>query len=226
MGARAPRAAGSVSARTRGDRLALLAHELRSPVAALAAIASAYGGSAAHERPRLLELAAAACGGIERLVVEASVASVRLETVDAGAIASAAAEAASLCGIPTYAVVEQAVPTVLADPLRLRQALDNLIANAVGHSAPGAEIAVGVRSDGARLLLSVADRGEGIPPEALARVFEPGVRLTERRAGSGLGLAIVAEIASAHGGGVEVESEPGRGATFTIALPLAAGPPG
>lgn len=206
-------------------RLALLAHELRSPVAALAAIAAAYPKAVQATRHRLLELAAAACEGIQRLLVEASVASVRPEPVEVGALARAAAEAAALAGIRAHAVVEPDVPAVDADPLRLRQALDNLIANASGHAGADGEVVVRVSRDGRSVLLSVSDRGEGIAPEALERVFEPGVRLTARRPGSGLGLAIVAEIASAHGGRVEVDSAPGRGATFTIVLPLAV-PPG
>lgn len=211
-----PASAGSLA-----ERLALLAHEVRSPVAALVAIASAYPGAAPVERRRLLELARAAGGGIERLLLEASVASVRLAAVDPGELARAAAETAALAGLRVRAAVGDDVPPIRGDPLRLRQALDNLIANAAGHSPRGSEILVGARRDGERVLLSVSDTGEGMPSWELGRVFEPGVRLTTRRPGSGLGLAVVAEIARAHGGSVEVESEPGRGATFTIALPLA-----
>ena len=75
--------------------------------------------------------------------------------------------------------------------------------------------------DDGRVLLSVSDRGEGIPPDERSRIFEPGVRLDDARPGSGLGLAITRAIAEAHGGTLEVESEPGRGSTFTIALPVA-----
>ena len=72
-------------------------------------------------------------------------------------------------------------------------------------------------------MLAVADEGEGIAAADIARVFEPGVRLTEARPGSGLGLALVRTIAMEHGGEVEVESSPGRGATFRLVLPAASG---
>jgi len=106
-----------------------------------------------------------------------------------------------------------------ADPTRLRQALDNLVANALVHAA-GDEVVVGAALEGGRVLLSVSDRGDGIPSDEQARIFERGVRLDETRPGSGLGLAITKAIAEAHGGTLTVQSEPGRGSTFTIALPV------
>ncbi len=68
-------------------------------------------------------------------------------------------------------------------------------------------------------MIAVTDEGEGIASDDVARVFEPGVRLTAARPGSGLGLAVVRTIAHAHGGEVEVESSPGQGATFRLVLP-------
>lgn len=204
------------------DRLAVLAHELRSPVAALVAIAEAFPGSDAAQRQRLLELARAASRNVQRLVLDASVASVRLRSLDPGGVARDAAEAAALGGAPVRAHVAAGLPLVDGDPERLRQALDNLIGNAVGHSPAGAEIVVTARVEAGRVLLAVTDRGDGIPEDGLARVFEPGVRLTGARPGSGLGLAIVRAIAVAHGGDVEVESTPGQGATFTLVLPACA----
>jgi signal transduction histidine kinase len=202
------------------DRLAVLSHELRSSVAALVAIAEVYAESDSTRRLRLLELARAASRNIERLVSDATVASVRLERLDAGLIARDAAEAAAVGDMPVCAIVEEALPFVDADPLRLRQALDNLIGNALGHSPAGAEVVVRARVEGGRVLLSVTDRGEGMPESELDRVFEPGVRLTGDRPGSGLGLAIVRAIAEAHGGSIAVQSAPGQGATFTLALPV------
>jgi signal transduction histidine kinase len=72
-------------------------------------------------------------------------------------------------------------------------------------------------------VIAVADEGEGIAAEDLARVFEPGVRLSAARPGSGIGLTVVRVIARAHGGEVEVESTPGQGATFRLVLPGASG---
>ncbi len=204
------------------DRLAVLAHELRSPVAALSAIAAAYAGSDTAHRQRLLELAGTAARNVERLVAEASVASVRLEPLDVGAIARDAAEAAVLVGAAVRVDVAAGLPLVAGDAGRLRQALDNLIENAVGHSPPGAEVHVSVGAGEGHVVLSVSDRGEGIPEGALARVFDAGARFTDARPGSGLGLAIVRAIAAAHGGSVEVASAPAQGATFRLVLPACA----
>lgn len=219
MGEPAPAGAGEM----RAERLAVLAHELRSPVAALRAIADAFPSAAPAQRVRLLELAAAAARSIDRLILDASVASVRLAPVDPGSIARDAAEAASLGGAPVRVEIEPGLPRVEGDAVRLRQALDNLIGNAVGHSPKGAEIVVTARLRAGSVLVAVADAGEGIAQADLARVFEPGVRLTDARPGSGLGLAIVRAVATAHGGEVEVESSPGQGTTFTLVLPASAG---
>ena len=108
------------------------------------------------------------------------------------------------------------------DPVRLRQLLDNLIGNAIGHSQ---SVDVSARRDGASIVVEVADEGEGIPAADLERMFERGVRLTNDRPGSGLGLAVVRTVARAHGGEVEVESTPGQGATFRLVLPGASGVP-
>lgn len=204
------------------DRLAVLAHEVRSPVAALTAIAEAYPAADAATKRRLLELAAAAVAGLERLLVDAAPASLRLERLDAGRLAVDAAESAALGGALVVAETEEGLE-VDGDPDRLRQALDNLIANAVGHSPAGGTVTVTARLVGGSVVIAVADKGEGIASDDLGRVFEPGVRLTAARPGSGLGLAVVHTIAHAHGGEVEVESSPGQGATFRLVLPRASG---
>jgi len=204
------------------DRFAVLAHEVRSPVAALAAIAEAYPAADSATRRRLLELAVAAVAGLERLLVDAAPASLRLERLDAGRLAVDAAEIAALGGPEVVAETEGGLE-VDGDPDRLRQALDNLIANAVGHSPAGGTVTVTARCEGGSVVIAVADEGDGIALDNLARVFEPGVRLTTTRPGSGLGLAVVRAIAHAHGGEVEVESSPGQGATFKLVLPRASG---
>jgi two-component system sensor histidine kinase BaeS len=204
------------------DRLAVLAHELRSPVAALAAIAEAYPAVDNARRRRLLELAGSAVAGVERLLADAAVASLRLERVDAGRLAMDVAESAALAGPLIVAETEGGLE-VDGDPDRLRQALDNLIGNAVGHSPAGGTVIVSARREGESVVIAVADEGDGIAPGDLARVFESGVRLTDARPGSGLGLALVRAIAHAHGGEVAVDSSPGQGATFRLVLPGASG---
>lgn len=204
------------------ERLAFLVHEVRSPVAALAAIAeaAAAGGLDDASRRDLVRLASNACAAIERLLRDAAVAGLRLETMRLEELVHDAAAAARLGGAAVRAEVPPGLSAVHGDPVRLRQALDNLIANAAAHSPPGSEVVISVeaREDGAAAI-SVSDRGEGIPEREHARIFEPGVRLATNRPGSGLGLAVARTIVEEHGGALTVVSEHGAGATFTILLP-------
>jgi two-component system OmpR family sensor kinase len=115
---------------------------------------------------------------------------------------------------------------VEGDDARLRQVLGNLLSNAVNHTPPAAEVTVELRADGDTAIIEVRDTGPGLAPEQAERVFQRFYRADAartRRDGStstGLGLAIVAALVSAHGGTVEVDSEPGNGATFRVRLPL------
>lgn len=113
--------------------------------------------------------------------------------------------------------------TVLLDPQRITQALLQLISNAVKFTAPGDVIAVGSQLTGDEVRLWVRDTGAGIAADDLERIFDRFARADVGRGvdGSGLGLAIVRAIAEAHRGTVTVDSSPGDGAIFTIALPPA-----
>jgi two-component system OmpR family sensor kinase len=201
------------------ERLALLVHEVRSPVAALSAIAETFRDPdlGPDVRRELASLAAAACRGIERIVTDAALGSVRRERLDLRQLVREACAAAALGGARVRAVLPAAAVPADADPLRLRQALDNLVANAVVHGR-GADVVVTLRGDG-EPRIEVADRGPGIAPADRERIFEAGVRLDGAAPGSGLGLAVARAIAAAHGGRLTVDSTPGRGATFTLALP-------
>jgi two-component system, OmpR family, sensor histidine kinase BaeS len=203
------------------DRLAILVHEVRSPVAALRVIAEAarrddFEPSAVLDA---VPLALAACRGIERIVTDVAVASVRLEEVDAASLVLDVVAATSLADARVRAEVQPGLMPVAADPLRLRQALDNLVSNALLHGSRDEEVVVSATSRGQHVLLAVADAGGGIPLEDQSRIFETGVRLDRDGSGAGLGLAITRAIAEAHGGTLTVQSAPGRGSTFTIALP-------
>jgi signal transduction histidine kinase len=110
-----------------------------------------------------------------------------------------------------------------ADPDRLTQAVLNLVANAVQHTAPGDRIRVGIAADGEWARLWVGDSGPGVDPEIRAELFQrfsrgAGSRV-DRPEGTGLGLTIVAAIAEAHGGRADVSSTPGN-TTFSITIPL------
>lgn len=104
------------------------------------------------------------------------------------------------------------------------QALANLVDNAIKYAGEERVVLVDARRDGARLAVSVSDRGLGIPPAEHARIFEKFYRVgrseTQGRRGSGVGLALVRHIVEAHGGTVTVDSAPGQGSRFTLWLPL------
>jgi two-component system, OmpR family, phosphate regulon sensor histidine kinase PhoR len=114
------------------------------------------------------------------------------------------------------------------DRAQLGLLLSNLLDNALRHTPAKGTVCVRLDAAESRALLQVADTGEGIPARELPRIFERFYRVDKARArqtgGTGLGLAIVRHVAEAHGGTVWVDSELGRGSTFTVALPVA-GPP-
>jgi two-component system OmpR family sensor kinase len=114
----------------------------------------------------------------------------------------------------------------LADEVRLRQVVTNLVGNAVAHTPAGAPIRIGVGTADGYAVLEVADQGAGLSPEQARRVFERFYRADSSRtrsagAGAGLGLSIVESLVSAHGGRVELTTAPGKGATFRVLLPRA-----
>jgi signal transduction histidine kinase len=117
---------------------------------------------------------------------------------------------------------DDSCPNILADPDQLSQVLINLIMNAIHAMPEGGNLRIGITSDGDRVKLTVADSGHGIPPDALKKVFEPFFTTKEFGKGTGLGLTVVKGILEEHGGSIDVESEEGKGTTFTIVLP--AGP--
>jgi two-component system, OmpR family, phosphate regulon sensor histidine kinase PhoR len=117
---------------------------------------------------------------------------------------------------------------VHGDAVRLRQIVDNLLTNAVKYTPAGGTVSVAVEGGVSDLWLKVSDTGIGIAPEDLGRLFMKFFRTKEAEdraiQGIGLGLAITRSIVEAHGGTILVESEPGRGSTFVVRLPLG-GPP-
>jgi two-component system sensor histidine kinase PilS (NtrC family) len=110
---------------------------------------------------------------------------------------------------------------VEGDPSRLKQALWNLLKNAVEAGSHNQVIRVTLESDGAQAALKVLDQGSGITPEIRARMFEPFATTKDR--GTGLGLPLVLSVAEAHNGTVEVDSSPGIGTLFTLRLPILPG---
>jgi two-component system, OmpR family, phosphate regulon sensor histidine kinase PhoR len=113
---------------------------------------------------------------------------------------------------------------ITADVERLERALFNLLDNAHKYTPPGGQIALTVEAQRSTVIISVADDGPGIPADEQQHIFERFYRLerTRRNAGTGLGLPIVRAVVELHGGRLWVESAPGRGSTFFVALPVSA----
>jgi two-component system, NtrC family, sensor kinase len=115
------------------------------------------------------------------------------------------------------------LPLVAADEHQLRQALLNLLRNAVEAMAGGGRLLLAMSSDAKLVTLRIRDSGQGIAAEHLAKVFDPFFSTKEH--GTGLGLALTQQIVVEHGGSIDVESTPGQGTTFTVRLPAAPGEP-
>jgi len=114
------------------------------------------------------------------------------------------------------------LPALRANPVRLRQVLDNVVGNAIKYSNQDGEVDISIKSEGDQIILQVSDNGPGIPSQDQARIFDKFYRgrNMDKREGSGLGLAIVKSIIDAHQGRIWVESNLGQGSTFFIVLPV------
>ncbi|HYO53930.1 PAS domain S-box protein [Archangium sp.] len=120
--------------------------------------------------------------------------------------------------------LEAEPPPVLADRSRVMQVFSNLIGNALRYTPEGGRITVRTRREGRFVRFSVSDTGKGIAPEHLPHLFERYWQTKGSREGAGLGLPIAKGIVEAHGGHIQVESEPGKGSTFSFTLPVAEAP--
>jgi signal transduction histidine kinase len=151
----------------------------------------------------------------------------RLEQVDLGALVAEAAVELATPEQPVQVTVRPGAPArVAADAARLRQCIDNLIANAVQKSPKGAAVAVFVTAAGEPGLgtsarVEVIDEGPGIPEEMLPHVFKRFVSGKGSGGGLGLGLYLAKRIAELHGGDLTAQSETGKGARFILTLPAA-----
>jgi signal transduction histidine kinase len=119
--------------------------------------------------------------------------------------------------------VDPDIPPVSVDRNKIEQVLNNLVTNAVKYGWPDSVVDVSLQRADGFLELAVTDRGQGIPPQEIDKLFKPfqktSVKSTGGEKSTGLGLAIVKRIVEGHGGSITVESEPGRGSTFTVRLP-------
>ena len=230
--------------------LRAVSHDLRSPLTAIATAGAAVGSPSLsqHEREELAAVIQEETRRLSRLVdnlldlsrLEAGAAEPRLSWVSIDElIRSAVAEVAASPEAFTLSI-ERDLPLVELDPVQMERALVNVLENARRHSgghpvsvrARAVRSLAGARRDlgggdgrpsGDRVIIRIVDRGPGIPPAQLERVFEPFYRAgtaTGGHRGSGLGLAIARGFTESNTGTLHVESLPGQGATFVFELPL------
>ncbi len=129
-------------------------------------------------------------------------------------------EQAQQQGISLLLEIQAPLPRLHADRPQLERVLDNLVDNALRHTARGGQIRLQARRHGERVIVSVEDNGEGIAYGQQGRIFEPFVQVGRKKGGAGLGLALCKEIVQLHGGRMGVYSRPGQGTQFYLALPL------
>lgn len=194
------------------DRLAVLAHELRSPVAAIVALAERAGDISLADDAfrRIVALALAGGRDIERLLLDPDLLSVRSQEIDLADLLHAVAR-------PRVVLTVEPI-TFVGDPTRLRQAIWNLVANGLRH---GTEVTIDAGRDGDRAVITVRDDGPGVDP-----AIDPFTKGVSAAGSSGYGLWLARAIAEAHGGRLEHTSAPGQGAVFRLSLPLSSGASG
>jgi signal transduction histidine kinase len=224
---------------TRTQMLGDLAHEMRTPVATLDAYLEAISDGVEQADDATLTMLREQVSRLARLGEDIALVStaeegrltMRRENVSvAELVSAAAAQAAGRYAdggvrLDVQVTDSAANVDVLADTDRIAQVLTNLLDNALRHTRSGGNVHVRADRYADTVLVSVADDGDGIPAEALPRVFDRFYRVDTARdrahGGSGVGLAIVKAITVAHGGTVSADSDgPGRGATITITLPV------
>jgi PAS domain S-box-containing protein len=125
--------------------------------------------------------------------------------------------------LKVHTEIAQALPALRANPIRLRQVLDNVVGNAIKYSNSNGEIRISIHCQGNQMILQVTDQGPGIPSTEQQYIFDKfyrGSNINSEIEGSGLGLAIVKTIVENHQGRIWVESAAGKGSSFFIVLPL------
>jgi signal transduction histidine kinase len=202
-----------------------LAHELKNPLASIKALSQLLEQSPAAERgPERLAVLTSEVERMERTLEEylsfsRPLTELELRPLDLSAIAGEALLLIRTRATEAKVEVVQSgsAGTIAGDPRRLREALLNLLSNALEASPPGARIEVQLSSSGKGSAIEVVDHGRGISAEDLARVGTPF--FTTRAGGTGLGVVITRGIAEQHGGCLKLESVPGRGTRAKILLP-------
>ena len=224
-----------------GEMAAMMAHEIRNPLAGMSLALRALRGSTDSPRPEPVEGRGAKGGEIERECLDdlahclgrinATVSRV-LDFSKArrvvprrcalGEVIEAAQRLTATyvrrSEVTVHTDIQPDLPDLVADPDQLEQVFVNLILNACRAMPDGGRVAIRVRADAQHICAEVADPGIGIAPDELSHIFDPFY--SGFRRGTGLGLTICQRIVQAHGGRIHVRSSPGQGSTFRVELPL------
>lgn len=214
-----------------------VSHELRTPATSLRGylemLSSGEAGDLLPEQQRYVEIAERNARQLDELIsdlltlsrLEHGSVKLNLEEIDVSElILNLKAEMLPIASEKNIdiIVVQTGDLRIQIDEVRIRQALANLVSNAIKFSSDGQAVVVRAFRDGDNMTIAVVDWGVGIPQDELAKVAEPFFRSSshERIPGTGLGLSIAKQMAELHGGLLRVESELGRGSTFTLILPI------
>jgi signal transduction histidine kinase/DNA-binding response OmpR family regulator len=220
--------------------VSVVTHELRTPLTSirgsLGLLASGLLSAEPEQAQRMLEIAKVNADRLIRLIndildierMESGQVGLARTECDPGAVLRQAVDAlypiADAAGVRLDLQSTSDLPSVSMDVDRIVQTLTNLIANAIKFAPAGTSISVGAECIGLQLVVRVADQGRGIPADKLALIFERFQQVVasdgREKGGSGLGLAICRSIVQQHGGTIWVESEVGRGSTFSFTIPL------
>jgi K+-sensing histidine kinase KdpD len=214
-----------------------VSHDLRSPLTAIRVAAGGLESGTlaldADDRAALLETIRLETARLERLVanlldlsrLEAGVAPAHRELWPVDELVSRALEALGADAARVDVSLDGEAPLVRVDAAQLERVLVNVLENALRFSSPADPVELVVSSTGDDVLVTIADRGPGLDPESLERIFEPFEHGRAGGEGTGLGLAIARGFAEANGCRLWAQPRPGSGASFRLALPSAAARP-
>ncbi|GBD11072.1 Globin-coupled histidine kinase [bacterium HR23] len=213
-----------------GQAVTAIVHDLRNSLGVISGFAELLGEQTADPNARrALARIREAAQNASRLVSDmrlfAGYAPLQIERIDLRALLKEVTEG-NPWGVPIQVDVPPEIPPLLADKVQLMRVFTNLLDNARDalEGRPDGQVRITARAVGVEVVLTVSDNGPGIPPHLQQRVFEPFFTTKPAGKGTGLGLSICQSIVQRHGGRITLQSLPGQGATFIIALPLA-GPP-
>jgi signal transduction histidine kinase len=214
----------------RRQLLADLGHELRTPLTVIRGEIEAMLDGVHQPDPDNLEVLLDEVQVMERLLedlrtlslAEAGALALHPELTDLVDLVSDVSDAhrrlARARGVTMSIDAIGSLPEVMVDPVRIREVVANLVVNSLRAMPDGGELTLAVSSTGDATLIAVQDTGIGMPPEEVDRAFER-FHKGSTSSGSGLGLTISSDLIKAHGGSIEMESEPGVGTTVSIRLP-------